>query len=320
MIPNQWYVILESTEVSSKPVGVLRLGEKMAAWRDSRNQVHVVGDRCPHRGASLAQGKVMGDCLQCPFHGFEFDADGRCTFIPAHGRAGVPPKAMKVHAYPVREAHGYIWIWWGEQRREYPDLPWFTDLDDTFSYARYHDMWPVHYTRGIENQLDAVHLPFVHATTIGRGNKVLVDGPIARLNGEELDVWVHNRVDDGSKPKLASDLPEPLRPPSLRFLFPNLWMNNISSSFKITVSFIPVDDSHTLFYLRNWAKKGGFPPLAWLIAMLAIPSGRVILNQDKRVVVEQRPIKGELKMGEILIPGDGPIILYRKHRDELKGN
>jgi hypothetical protein len=57
--------------------------------------------------------------------------------------------------------------------------------------------------------------------------------------------------------------------------------------------------------------------LAKLIAWLAIPSSRVILNQDERVVTKQLPIKSDLKIGEILIPQDGPIILYRRHRQEL---
>jgi phenylpropionate dioxygenase-like ring-hydroxylating dioxygenase large terminal subunit len=319
MIPNQWYVILESTELRQKPVGITRMGEKMAAWRDRQGTAHVISDQCPHRGASLSRGKVMGDCLQCPFHGFEFDSSGKCTFIPANGRTSEPPKAMKSGVYPTREEHGYIWIWWGKEQGEYPPLPWFNELDESFAYVSYHDRWPVHYSRGIENQLDVVHLPFVHASTIGRGNKALVDGPVTQMVDEELDIWVHNRVDDGSRPVRAVGLPEPNRPPSLRFIFPNNWMNNISPDFKITVSFVPVNEKNTVFYLRNWVKKGALPFLARIAAWLAIPSGRIILNQDKRVVIHERPIKSELKMDEILIPGDGPIIQYRKHREELKG-
>jgi phenylpropionate dioxygenase-like ring-hydroxylating dioxygenase large terminal subunit len=145
-----------------------------------------------------------------------------------------------------------------------------------------------------------------------------VDGPQYRLTGEELDIWVHNRLDDGTPARRSEDLPEPTGKPSLRFIFPNNWMNNISPEFLITISFVPVDDANTLFYLRNWVPRGVFPPAAWLTAWLGILGDIVILNQDKRVVVQQRPIRGELKQGEILIAGDGPIIAYRKHREELK--
>lgn len=318
MIPNQWYVILDSNELKSRPVGLTRLGQKMAVWRDSKGTAHAAADQCPHRGASLAQGVVQGDYLQCPFHGFEFDSSGKCTYIPAIGRGGQPPKALQVRSFPTREAFGYIWIWWGEEREQYPDLPWFQNLDDSYVYAGFSDLWPVHYTRGIENQLDVLHLPFVHASTIGRGNRTVVDGPVHRLENGELDIWVSNRLDDGRPARRADELSAPQRPPSLRFIFPNNWMNNISPDFLITISFVPVDEYHTLFYLRNWVPRGAIPALSRLTAWLGLVGDRVILDQDKRVVLRQLPIRGELKQGEILIAGDGPIIAFRKHREELK--
>lgn len=312
MIRSQWYVILESKELKHKPIGVTRLGEKLVVWRDAHGSPQAMADQCPHRGASLSQGEITNGCIQCPFHGFEFDGSGKCVVIPANGRASEPPRAMHSQAYPLREDYGYIWMWYGDVQEEYPALPWFSDLDETFGYASMHDHWPVHYTRGAENQLDVIHLPFVHASTIGSGGKTVIDGPLTRLENGELEVWVNNRVDDGCKNKRAEELNPPRRPPFLRFIFPNNWMNRISDDFRITISFVPVDEENTLFYLRHWMKKGSIPFLASFFAWLALPSSRVILNQDKRVVTRQRPIKGELTMGEILIPQDGPIIQFRR--------
>jgi phenylpropionate dioxygenase-like ring-hydroxylating dioxygenase large terminal subunit len=88
MIPNQWYAILESNEIKKgKLIRVTRMSEKMVAWRNSRGELSVMSDKCPHRGAALSVGKLIGDCIQCPFHGFEYDASGRCTLIPANGRS-----------------------------------------------------------------------------------------------------------------------------------------------------------------------------------------------------------------------------------------
>jgi len=56
MIRNQWFVVLESAEVKTQPVGVMRLGEKMVFWRDSSGKVHAAADRCPHRGVALSAG------------------------------------------------------------------------------------------------------------------------------------------------------------------------------------------------------------------------------------------------------------------------
>lgn len=86
MIPNQWYAILPSQAVQKTHiVGVKRLNLDLALFRDESGTIGCVADQCTHRGAALSQGKVLGNCVQCPFHGLQFDVSGRCTFIPANG-------------------------------------------------------------------------------------------------------------------------------------------------------------------------------------------------------------------------------------------
>ena len=97
MIPNQWYVLMESKQVKDKPVGVTRMGNKMVFWRDGEGKVSCLRDRCPHRGVELSKGMVLDGHLQCPFHGFEYDASGRCVLIPANGRNAPVPRASKTN-------------------------------------------------------------------------------------------------------------------------------------------------------------------------------------------------------------------------------
>ena len=126
MIPDQWYILLESKQIPRhRPVGVNRMGEKMVFWRDTGGQAACAVDLCPHRGAALSAGKVRRDCVECPFHGFQFDAEGRCTLIPAIGKNAEVPQAFHVRTYPVIEKHGLVYVWWGESRTEYPPLPEF---------------------------------------------------------------------------------------------------------------------------------------------------------------------------------------------------
>lgn len=318
MIPNQWYPILESHEVRpGKVVGVKRLGQRLALWRDGSGRIVCVADQCPHRGAAFSIGRVIDGSVECPFHGMQFDGTGRCTLVPANGRNTAPPKALQARAYSTAEQHDFIWIWWGEPRRNLPPLPYFEDLESGFSYVTDRASWPVHYSRAVENQLDVFHLPFVHATTIGRGKRTVADGPFTSLENDELDIWVMNRVDDGVSARRKSELVHPNRPPSLRFRFPNLWMNRISDDFRIVVAFTPVDDENTLFYLRYYQRFNRLPGVRWLINQAIKYSSRVILEQDRRVVVTQQPVKTELRMGEKLIPADGPVISYRSRRQEL---
>ncbi len=49
-VKNLWYPVLPSWALNSTPLGITRLGEKIAVWRDSEGQVHAISDSCPHRG------------------------------------------------------------------------------------------------------------------------------------------------------------------------------------------------------------------------------------------------------------------------------
>ncbi len=322
MIPNQWYAILESDQIRrGRLTGVTRMGEKLVAWRDGAGTAHIMGDRCPHRGAAFSAGKLTGECVQCPFHGFEFDPRGACTLIPANGRAATPPKAMRAQAYETREAHGLVYIWWGEPRASYPPLPFFDNLPDRLAYVTFRDPWPVHYSRAIENQLDVLHLPFVHHNTIGAGGQTVVHGPVVcerelAPGSWLLEAWLDNELDHGQVARKPSEMPAPTGRPLIQFHYPNVWQLWLGDDVRVFVAFAPVDDANTLVYARQY-HSFTIPGLRQVADLFSLFSTFIILRQDKDVVITQRPIRSDLKMDEILVPGDLPIILYRKRRQAL---
>lgn len=322
MIPNQWYVVLESREIrAGSLVSVTRLGEKMVFWRDSQGNLTCLADKCPHRGSALSAGKLVDDCIQCPFHGFEFNARGVCTLVPASGRSAVPPKALHARSYPVREAHGFVYLWWGELQETYPPVPFFENIPENLVYSTLHDHWQTHYARAIENQLDMMHLPFVHHNTIGAGNRTVVNGPVCvheqHYPGDNLlNLWIANELDHGQTPLKPSEMSRPAGHPLLQFRFPNLWQNWLGTTFRLVLAFVPVDEENTRMYLRSYYDMR-LPVLRQLSGWLGNLGNRVILNQDKRVVLTQRPKRPDIDIGETLVPGDHPIIVYRKIRREL---
>jgi phenylpropionate dioxygenase-like ring-hydroxylating dioxygenase large terminal subunit len=321
MIRNQWYILLDSDEVKDKPVGVTRMGEKMVFWRNRAGKVTCAIDKCPHRSIQLSLGTLVDDHLQCPFHGLEYDSSGQCVLLPANGRNGIVPAILRAQVYPTYEAHGYIWVWWGENPLTDLEPPTFFDnLDDSFYCASAHDPWEAHYSRVIENQLDVVHLPFIHRTTIGRGHRTLVDGPLIEWKGDKLlCIYVFNRVDDGTPPRKPSELSSKTATSvHLEFIMPNLWQNYISPDVRIVAAFVPVDQSHTLLYLRFYQRFLAIPVLGKLAAKLAMPFNIYIAHQDRRVVVTHQPQPSGLKIGEALFQGDLPIIEYRRKREALK--
>jgi phenylpropionate dioxygenase-like ring-hydroxylating dioxygenase large terminal subunit len=321
MIRNQWYIIAESREIEKgKPIGLKRLGEKLVLWRDADGKVCAMQDQCVHRGAALSIGKLVNDHLQCPFHGLEFDSAGKCVYIPANSRDGIVPKVFCLPSYPLREEHGFIWIWWGEPTAELPPIQWFDSIDDSFEYDTLVDPWPVHYSRAIENQLDVIHLPFVHFNTIGRGNRRVVDGPLAQWDKDDpslLNIWVFNRTDDGQPPLKPAQIPQPERHPQLQFHMPNYWQNWISDNIRIMVAFVPMDDENTLLYLRYYQNQVKLPIIKHIYHLFGRLGNYIIERQDRRVVLTQRPLRSFNRMGESLLQGDAPIISYRRRREEL---
>jgi phenylpropionate dioxygenase-like ring-hydroxylating dioxygenase large terminal subunit len=327
MIRNQWYVILNSHEVrNNQVVGVKRLGENLVIWRDSHGKLGAAKDKCPHRGIALSKGKVKDDHLQCPFHGFEYDPSGKCKLIPANGKVSPVPDHIRAKTYPVAEAHGFIYLFWREdspgsthQTDPVVNLPWFDNLDDGLIWHGMTDHWKAHYSRVIENQLDVVHVPFIHHNTIGRGIGPIVNGPYIETSENSISFWPSNEQDHGQKPIPPSEMSKPARSSTyLTFIFPNLWQNHIMDNMRIIVAFVPIDETNTLLYLRIYQKMVKLPLLRNIYFFLTYIFNLIVLHQDRRVVETHQPMATQLKMDENLIAGDYPVILYRKMREELK--
>ena len=318
MIQNQWYAILPSTAIKAGGItAVKRLNLDLALFRTVSGALGCVTDQCTHRGAALSGGKVSGDCIRCPFHGLTFDTQGKCTFIPANGKADPQQNGrFNVHAYPVREQHGIVFVWYGDADKATPSLPFFDDPMDGFVYSEIADHWNTHYSRAIENQLDVVHVPIVHHNTIGRGNKTLINGPKVVFEDGTLITSANNEVDHGQLPKKPEDCV--IKSTHLRFRYPNLWMNYIAANLRVVAYFAPVDEENTILYIRFYNRITPSRLVNRLIAWVGKYMNRVIERQDKRVVITQKPKASAYHSGENLLVGDGPIIQYRRGRDALQ--
>lgn len=318
MIYNQWYIVLDSKELKkNKPLKIKRFNEDLVIWRNDDREISCILDRCCHRGASLSCGEIRNGEIECPFHGFLYDKTGKVTVIPANGKNAKVPDSMKVKSFEAYEDFGFIWLWYGDKDKINSKPFYFDELRD-FTYSGFKDNWAVHYSRAIENQLDVVHLPFVHKTTIGKGNKTLVNGPVVVREEDLITFYVNNVVDDGQT--------KPLKPDEiinykdlfyLKFHFPNVWQNFISDKIRVAAAFVPVDEENSIVYIRFYQRFTKIPIIKDVINYFAKLSNIVILRQDKRIVVTQLPKKSEVKMDERLIMGDKPIIEYRKRREEL---
>lgn len=100
-LQNKWWVIAESKAIGKQPAALKRLGEDLVLWRDNNGKIVCQSQYCAHRGASLALGKVVEGCIECPYHGFRFAASGNCTLIPCEGEDTRISNKMRVKNYVV---------------------------------------------------------------------------------------------------------------------------------------------------------------------------------------------------------------------------
>jgi vanillate O-demethylase monooxygenase subunit len=163
---NCWYIAAESREVGREPMGRVLLNEPVVVYRKEDGTPVALEDRCCHRRAPLHKGKLVGDKIQCGYHGFTFDATGACTYIPGQERVSA---SVCVRSYPVVERHRYLWIWMGEKEKADPaSIPDFHHNDDP-EWAAVGACLHVdaNYLLLVENLIDLSHVAFVHASTIG---------------------------------------------------------------------------------------------------------------------------------------------------------
>lgn len=164
---NDWHAVMPVAQLEKENgvAGARIMGEDIVIWK-AGDQIRVWKDLCIHRGTRLSLGEVLeDDTLQCPYHGWIYDADGKCVKIPAHPEQ-TPPTKAKVMTYHARVAYEMIWVCLGEPAY---DIPVFEEWGDD-SYRKvlcgeyeFNATGP----RMVENFLDVAHFPFVHEHILG---------------------------------------------------------------------------------------------------------------------------------------------------------
>ncbi len=188
MIINQWYVAAESSEITAgTPKKVRMLGLDFALFRDAAGQVSCLSDVCVHRGASLGEGRMTSaGCVECPYHGWQFDGAGSVVRIPSLPADLPVPKRARVDSYPVQELYGWVWVFLGDlPEAERPPLPEFPEYHDSANWRtiRGDFTWDGNYARIVENGLDFAHAPFVHPSFGDRDRAEIHDFTL------EQDAW-----------------------------------------------------------------------------------------------------------------------------------
>jgi phenylpropionate dioxygenase-like ring-hydroxylating dioxygenase large terminal subunit len=167
-----WQPVARLQDLKHGPQRAVLLGEALAVFLTESGKPAVVADRCAHRGASLSMGKVEGDSIQCPYHGWEWAENGACTRVPSlSDQSQIPPRA-RIPAFPVRQQWGMVWTVLEEPLGDLPTLPWFDAETWTWGHGTPFEL-PVSFGLMIENFRDVSHFAFVHQATLGAMPEVI---------------------------------------------------------------------------------------------------------------------------------------------------
>jgi phenylpropionate dioxygenase-like ring-hydroxylating dioxygenase large terminal subunit len=152
-LPNLWYLVAKSEEVTDRPVGLKRLNRNLALWRDGEGRLQVVEDYCPHRGAPLSMGQVIGDTIACPYHGFQLDGDGVIQAVPPTLECPLVGQKL-IQRYEAREVGGAIWVYIADDDSVAAPEPVFprpscaaSRPESSISARRGQGIWPSRSTR-----------------------------------------------------------------------------------------------------------------------------------------------------------------------------
>lgn len=186
--PNGWFVVAFSDELLPGQVMIRHyFGRDIVLFRTEQGEAHAVDPYCPHLGAHLGHGgRVVGDALRCPFHGWCFDGGGRCVSVP---RVASPPR-VAISTWHLREVNGVIYVYHHAQGAA-PDWEVAPVEVEGWTPER-RTQWRVrtHPQEVIENGFDVAHFSTLH----GMGEMEVVrrpseEGAVMRMRlGYDVDV------------------------------------------------------------------------------------------------------------------------------------
>lgn len=185
---NDWYIACASDELRSAPLARTVLGVPMALFRDESGKAVAALDRCPHRNVPLSPGKVVSGQLQCPYHGWRFDGEGRCRAIPTRATDDTDVVGRRVPVFPVREQDGFVWVVPTPGATPTRDPYRFALLDAPgYDHVRQVVTAPGTLHATIENALDVPHTAFLHRGLFRGDSRGLTLEVIVRRTNDRVE-------------------------------------------------------------------------------------------------------------------------------------
>ena len=314
LLLNEWLAVAWTSSVPANKLEPVRvLGHDLVLWR-SDDGLHAWRDLCVHRGAKLSLGRISraenGECVTCPYHGWEYGSSGQCVRIPAHPDQA-PPLRARVESFAVREKYGLVWVCLGAASGDIPAFPEGETSGFRLVSAgpyRFHAQGP----RIIENLLDVAHLPIAHAGMLGDPahadiGEYTVTTTAEGITAQNIPIWQPDPDGTG-------------RPATVHYTY---WVER-----PFAARMTKLHNGQNFSLLGSVTPENADTSLVWVvIAMnyaLEVPGEELrrfqdfVTEQDIRIVNSQRPELLPLDLqSELHLRSDQVAIAYRRWLRQL---
>jgi phenylpropionate dioxygenase-like ring-hydroxylating dioxygenase large terminal subunit len=284
-VSQQWFAIALADAVGDKPIAMNLLDRPIVVARFRDTQVVAYEDRCPHRQAPLSAGCVVGNSIQCPYHGWRFDASGMLVDIPGLEKSDFLPP-VRASALQVREHDGIVWVRRiGDVDARLPGVACRQSSSDRrFLWST---TWQANIVDALENVLDATHTHFVHSGLVRSRSRrqptvatcrASDDGFIVDYTGTSRQSGLIYRLFESSRNLERAHFSAP---GSVQFEYG--YRNG--SNARITLHFTPESRERTRLFVA-FQIHGRWAP-GWAIRALVWPFLRQVARQDARMLAVQ---------------------------------
>jgi vanillate O-demethylase monooxygenase subunit len=345
VIRNAWYCAGFSTEFPTGTIaGQVIAGKPIVFWRAREGEVVALDARCAHKRFPLWEGRLLedGDVLECAYHGFAYDTDGRCVAIPAlHDSSDRIPATARQRKFPLVEQDGIVWLWPGD-----PELAGTVEIPRTPEIAS--EEWETIGTEPmkvagnarllIENLFDLTHFYPLHADNIGSLADAMVPVEIERgERGGAPYLKTTRRRSSFTMPPMTRDrfgleVADQLQEhamvgPGLFHVVvavapPGRLGTDEEQSFVLYQTITPVDNGNLVWRRSTSCRAGsrwaGNPDRSLVEAILA--GAPKVIEQDWWAIERQQEMFAYEDDGyrEVHVKTDGAVVMARRMLDELE--
>lgn len=317
-----WHAVMPLSMLEGRqPQPFTLLGESIVLFFDAQGQPAALKDRCCHRTAKLSKGRCVNGALECGYHGWTYNGQGRVIRIPQYDADRAIPADYCTPAYRCVAKYGYAWVALEEPIAPIPEVPEF-DAPGWRTIFQFYERWDTSPVRALENSFDNSHFSFVHRATFG----VAAQPKPSKYQLVERDggFYAETLIDAVNPPayQQVSGTTDPITQRLMRNAYFLPFSRRLDIEYPsgirhiIINCFTPIDDGH--IQLAQWLFRNDTE--ADCPAQLLIDFDHVITREDKDILESTDPdalVDTRRRGVEYSMDSDKPGMLIRKQLMEL---